>query len=195
MTKYLILAKRILEKNKKKVILAVLSWLLINLVFSPIPVLADDNEDRGFDIISLSADIGQYYQENILKILNPEVLFFKNKGINNNRLPENNDLLVNNTKTIVFTAYNSEVGQCDDSPCITANGFNVCKHGAEDTIAMNGIKFGTKLRIPELFGDKVFVVRDRMNTRYDSNRGDIWMVEKKDAKTFGVKIAKVEFLQ
>ena len=195
MNKYLILAKRILKKNKNKIILAIFCLVAVNTFFSPTQALADNSEKNNFGIFTLSSDIGQYYQENILKIINPGVLFFNNDVIGNNRLPENNDLAVNNTKTIVFTAYNSEVGQCDDSPCVTANGFNVCKHGAQDTIAMNGVKFGTKLRIPELFGDKVFVVRDRMNARYDSSRADIWMVDKKDAKQFGVKIAKVEFLQ
>lgn len=85
-----------------------------------------------------------------------------------------------------MTAYNSEVRQTDDSPCITANGFNVCEHGIEDTVATNFLPFGTKIRIPELFGDKIFTVRDRMNKRYHE-RIDIWMLNKVDALKFGVK--------
>ncbi len=196
MNKYLILNKKFLKKKNKIIILAFLFCLLMNIIIFPGQALAgSDKEDSNFLIFNLSSDISEYYQDNILKIINPEVLFFNNKEINQNRLPENSDLIISNSKTIVFTAYNSEVGQCDNSPCITANGFNVCKHGAEDTIAMNGVKFGTKVRIPELFGDKVFVVRDRMNSRYDSGRADIWMVSKTDAKNFGVKIAKAEFLE
>ncbi|MDD4332593.1 MAG: hypothetical protein PHT51_00590 [Patescibacteria group bacterium] len=95
------------------------------------------------------------------------------------------------TRTI--TAYNSEAAQCDSSPCITANGFNVCAHGKEDTIAANFLPFGAKVRIPDLFGDRVFTVRDRMNSRY-YQRVDVWMVEKEDAKHFGVKLAKIEVL-
>lgn len=94
------------------------------------------------------------------------------------------------TSTHVITAYNSEAAQTDDSPCITANGFNVCEHGVEDTIAANFLKFGTKVQIPELFGDRVFVVRDRMNKRY-SNRVDVWMLDRHDAIQFGVKTAKI----
>jgi 3D (Asp-Asp-Asp) domain-containing protein len=90
-----------------------------------------------------------------------------------------------------ISAYNSEAAQCDSTPCVTANGFNVCEYGVEDTIAANFLKFGTKVKIPELFGDKVFVVRDRMHPRY-ANRVDIWMKDKADAKQFGVKLAKVE---
>ena len=93
-----------------------------------------------------------------------------------------------------ITAYNSEVAQCDSSPCITANGFNVCKHGIEDTLAINSLKFGTKVRIPNLFGDKIFTVRDRTNKRY-TNRVDIWMINKQDALNFGVKKANLEILK
>ncbi|MBN2854305.1 3D domain-containing protein [Patescibacteria group bacterium] len=93
-----------------------------------------------------------------------------------------------------MTAYNSEVGQTDDSPCITANGFNVCEHGIEDTIAANFLPFGTKVRVPELFGDRIFIVRDRMNKRY-TERVDVWMLERSDALQFGVKKARIEVVE
>jgi 3D (Asp-Asp-Asp) domain-containing protein len=93
-----------------------------------------------------------------------------------------------------MTAYNSEVGQTDDSPCITANGFNVCKHGIEDTIAANFLKMGTKVRIPELFGDRIFVVRDRMNARH-ANRVDVWFKDRSAAIKFGIRVAKIEVLE
>ncbi len=98
------------------------------------------------------------------------------------------------TKKITMTAYTSEVAQCDASPCITANGFNVCKHGIEDTVAANFLPFGTQVRIPELFGDRVFTVRDRMNKRYQS-RVDVWMIHKDNAIDFGVKYATIEVLK
>ena len=98
------------------------------------------------------------------------------------------------TSQHVITAYNSEPGQTDDSPCITANGFNVCEHGEEDTIAANFLKFGTKVRIPDLFGDQVFVVRDRMNKRH-ADRIDVWMKERPDALKFGVKVARIEIVE
>lgn len=98
------------------------------------------------------------------------------------------------TSTHVITAYNSEAAQTDSSPCITANGFNVCEHGEEDTIAANFLKFGTKVKIPELFGDRVFTVRDRMNKRH-ADRVDVWMKEKSDALNFGIKVAKIEVIE
>ncbi len=110
------------------------------------------------------------------------------------KLPQSADADIKWSDHVVLTAYNSEPGQTDDSPCITANGFNVCENGKEDTIAANFLRFGTKVKIPELFGDRVFTVRDRMNKRY-SNRVDVWMLEKQDARKFGVKHAKIQVIE
>ncbi len=93
-----------------------------------------------------------------------------------------------------ITAYNSLPEQTNDQPCITANGFNVCDHGVEDTIAANFLSFGTKVRIPDLFGDRIFIVRDRMNQRYP-NRVDIWMLERDQAIQFGIRQAKIEIVE
>jgi len=93
-----------------------------------------------------------------------------------------------------MTAYNSEVGQTDNDPCTTANGYNLCKNNKEDSIAANFLKFGTKVRIPELFGDKVFIVRDRMNSRYQE-RVDVWFKNRQDAINFGVRKAKIEIVE
>ncbi len=110
------------------------------------------------------------------------------------RLPENEAWEVKSYNYHTITAYSSDVYQCDSSPCITANGFNLCEHGVEDSVAANWLVFGTKIRIPEVFGDQVFVVRDRMNSRYTS-RVDIWMKDKQAAKKFGLKVAKIEVLE
>jgi len=42
----------------------------------------------------------------------------------------------------------------------------------DGVIATNILPFGTKVRIPEIFGDKVFVVEDRM-ARKHADRVDI----------------------
>lgn len=96
---------------------------------------------------------------------------------------------------VYASAYNSLPGQTDASPCITANGFNVCEHGIEDTIAMNNIPMGTKIKIPALYGDRVFVVRDRMNARYGSENMDIWMKDLTAAKKFGRRYIQIEIYQ
>lgn len=93
------------------------------------------------------------------------------------------------------TAYSSDVWQTDDSPCITASGFNVCENGKEEIIANNNLKFGTKVRIPDLYGDRIFTVSDRMNRRYGENRIDLWMTSRDRAVDFGVKELNIEVVE
>ena len=94
-------------------------------------------------------------------------------------------------RTLVMTAYSSTRDQTDGDPFTTASGQKV----RDGIIAMNGVPFGTKIRIPEKFGDKVFVVQDRMSSRYGSTRADIWMKTRADAVQWGVRRVKVEILQ
>ncbi|PIR13785.1 hypothetical protein COV49_01020 [Candidatus Falkowbacteria bacterium CG11_big_fil_rev_8_21_14_0_20_39_10] len=170
-------------KLAKRIINVLLFILFFDFLFFPLPVLAA-NLENAKDLAEISQGIVENYSDfKYIVYDRPE-----------NHLPVNEDLKVKLAGYYTITAYNSEVGQTDNSPCITANGFNVCQHGVEDTVAANFLNFGDKVRIPELFGDRVFVVRDRMNKRHQ-NRVDIWMVEKQDAKQFGVKLAKVEVLE
>jgi len=99
------------------------------------------------------------------------------------------------TKEVIATAYSSSVNQTDDTPCITANGFNVCANGKEEIIANNHLKMGTKVRIPELYGDRIFTVSDRMNSRYGEGRIDLWMSSYDRAVDFGVKKVKIEVVE
>jgi 3D (Asp-Asp-Asp) domain-containing protein len=89
----------------------------------------------------------------------------------------------------VVTAYSSTVDQCDDTPFITANG----THVRDGIVAANWLKFGTRVRIPEMYGDKVFIVTDRMNPRF-ADRMDIWMAERSDAIKFGMRRLTIEVL-
>ncbi|MBU1036867.1 3D domain-containing protein [Patescibacteria group bacterium] len=93
------------------------------------------------------------------------------------------------------TAYNSLPNQTDASPCITASGLDVCQRNMEDIIATNYkyLPFGTKIRLPELFGDKIFTIEDRMNQRY-YRTADIWMKDFQTAKKFGRKWTTIEIL-
>lgn len=104
------------------------------------------------------------------------------------------------TMYVVATAYSSEAAQTDDTPCMPAMwGFDLCeyyeKYGIADSIAANDLPLGTQVRFPELYGDKVFTVRDRMNKRYTGkSRIDFWLTEKSEAIEFGVKRIKMEIL-
>ena len=87
------------------------------------------------------------------------------------------------------TAYSSTPDQTDHTPFITAAG----THVREGVIAANFLPLGTVIKIPELFGDKIFVVEDRMHNRYWLNI-DIWFPEKELAKEFGIKAVKIEIV-
>jgi len=100
------------------------------------------------------------------------------------------------TKSIetYVTAYSSTPEQTDSSPCISASGYNLCKHNRENVVACNFLPFGTKIIIPELDPDRVYTVVDRMNSRYD-NRIDIWKRSKSDARSFGLRLLTVEIIE
>lgn len=94
------------------------------------------------------------------------------------------------------TAYNAgDPSQTDSSPCISANGDDICKDIAsgERICAANFVPFGTILHI-ENFGD--CIVKDRLNSRY-KNRVDIAMAkdEYQRAKEFGVQNLNVRILE
>lgn len=89
----------------------------------------------------------------------------------------------------VITAYTSTPGQTDDSPFIAASG----KRVHDGMIAANGLPFGTRIKIPAVYGEKIFVVEDRMNSRYGYGRFDVWLdMSRAEARKFGVKRVAVE---
>jgi 3D (Asp-Asp-Asp) domain-containing protein len=83
---------------------------------------------------------------------------------------------------VSVTAYSSTPDQTDSTPFITANG----SHVRDGIIAANFLPFGARVRFPDLFGDKVFTVEDRMHQRF-KYRADIWMETRQAARNFGVK--------
>lgn len=92
--------------------------------------------------------------------------------------------------TIPISAYSSTVDQTDASPFITANGSYVY----DGLVAANFLPFGTKIKIPEYFGDKIFTVEDRMNKRY-WHKIDVWFPDRKSALEFGHRVLKIQILE
>ena len=161
----------ILNKKRKKLIKTY--FLLFNLVFFAFPnfTLAKDNIGSVFYIEGAKANtvIKAYYEKPTL----PEIPIRKARKI----------------MKVTVTAYNSEEAQTDDTPFITAFGTNT----REGIVATNFLPRGTLIRFPEIYGDKIFIVEDRMNKRYYYNI-DIWMEKKIDAINFGAKVLTVEIL-
>ncbi len=104
-----------------------------------------------------------------------------------------NDIKVVRTKRVTVTAYNAVPEQTDSTPCITADGTDICQNKNIKVVAANWLPFGTKVRIPEYFGDTIFEVRDRMNPRYQ-DRLDVLLEGIPEAKQFGRRHLTVEIL-
>ena len=92
-------------------------------------------------------------------------------------------------KSVIITGYSSTVCQTDNTPFITANG-SLVKDGI---VASNLLPFGTRIRIPEIYDDRVFTVEDRMHFR-NSYNVDIWFDNYRQAKSFGVIRTDIEVL-
>ncbi|MDD5710918.1 MAG: hypothetical protein PHV43_02340 [Candidatus Colwellbacteria bacterium] len=91
--------------------------------------------------------------------------------------------------TAIVTAYSSEARQTDSTPFITAAGTGV----RSGVVAANWLPIGTKIRIPEIFGEREFVVEDRMHNRHD-DKIDIWFPTRAEAVQFGVRETQIEVL-
>ena len=94
------------------------------------------------------------------------------------------------TMKIVLTAYSSTTDQTDSTPFITASNSRV----RDGVVAANFLDFGTRVKIPGIFGDKVFTVEDRMAKKH-SDKIDIWFSQRYLAKNFGVQEADVVILE
>ena len=94
------------------------------------------------------------------------------------------------TRHMRVTAYSSTPDQTDDSPFITASGMHV----ADGIAASNLFPFGTRIKIPALFGDKIFIIEDRMSLKI-KNTIDIWMPARSKALFFGAHFTDIVVLK
>ncbi len=164
----------------KHIIIALLIILVWEFSF-PQQVVAQEintNENSNNEVLS------QYFQKQWL--INPESLEAAP------RLPEIPDKPQPEAKksmSIAVTAYSSTPDQTSGDPFITASGTRV----RDGIIAANFLPIGTEVRFPEKFGNKIFVVEDRMSQRYWYN-ADIWMETREEAKQWGVRYITIEIL-
>lgn len=112
--------------------------------------------------------------------------------VNQSAIPEEprKEIKILKTYTVRATGYSSTPDQTDDTPFTTASG----THVRDGVMAANFLPFGTKVRIPDVYGDKIFVIEDRMNKRYWLNI-DIWFPERSHALTFGSKRVIIEVVE
>lgn len=103
----------------------------------------------------------------------------------NFKMPEGNKM------EVLITGYSSTTWQTDDDPFVTAAGTMV----RDGIVANNLLPFGTKIRIPELYPNKIFDIEDRMNWEKNDNHIDIWFDSYEEALHFGVKNTYIEVLE
>ncbi len=98
----------------------------------------------------------------------------------------------NKQMKITVTAYTNDPAETKDYAIgITAMG----THTRDGVAAANFLPFGTKFQLPEIYGDKIFTVEDRMNAKYNNQkRVDIWMLEKYQAFDFGKRTTTMQLL-
>ena len=156
---------------------------------------------RGKKIITILVAVGLIAEGLVLAVITakmnesdniqiPEISTIQNNSIvavSNPTLPPNTAQKLE----MVITAYSSTTWQTDETPFITASGKTV----TDGIIANNLLPFGTKVRIPEIYGDKVFVVEDRMHTKNGNYHVDIWFPSYWQAKSFGKTSAYIEILE
>ncbi len=97
--------------------------------------------------------------------------------------------------SVLATGYSSTPDQTDDSPFITASGTHVRDGIIAANFYINGkkIPLGTLVKIPQLYGDRIFIIEDRMNSRYTNNI-DIWFGDRLSALQFGAKRVKIQII-
>lgn len=161
--------KKILKKSPIECALIGLLTLTLTYVALPLEASASVDMDRA------NADLAL------------EVENISNQFRSFGQLPKSGEREPAYTITVPATAYNSLPGQTDDTPFTTASG-TTTRHGV---LAANFLPIGTRVKIPQIYGDDIFIVEDRMNARYNK-RVDIWMENYDDAIQFGYKNIEIE---
>ncbi len=91
---------------------------------------------------------------------------------------------------VEMSAYTSRVEETDSSPCISADGTNICEYDG-CVVASNDFEFGTKV-VVDGFGE--CEVKDRMNSRYNGtgNMDIYFKMDLQGALEFGRRQVKIE---
>ena len=121
----------------------------------------------------------------------PDFIVYEHNSFSALFSPTNPPPKVIKTVPVIVTAYSSTPGQTDDTPFITASGSRV-RNGI---VANNLLAFGTKIRIPEVYGEKIFIVEDRMSWKKGDYHFDVWFSDYNQAVAFGAKRTQVEILE
>jgi 3D (Asp-Asp-Asp) domain-containing protein len=171
-----------LFKAKTPSISLIIALFLISLILSKSPVIgikAQSMEDS-----EATKDLYIIQENSLASISSPSLsILYPSLGYKESE--------VKGKMQVMITAYTSTPEQTDSTPFITASNQTV----RDGIVANNLLPFGTKIKIPALFGDKIFEVQDRMHSRKPNSQIDIWFENYAEAKQFGVKQSYIEIIE
>ncbi len=175
----------ITDRLKSPLVIAIIAILSITMysIYPQEKVVEAKTNNKTKNITEENSSVAQ---TPVLAVLAEEDSIPKKEKVES--IEKNEDVLIVKKKMkVTATAYSSTVDQTDSTPFITASG----THVHDGTIASNFLKFGTKVRFPSLYGDKIFIVEDRMKSNV---KVDIWFPTRQEAKNFGRKWIEMEIL-
>lgn len=161
----------------RKYLIGCLAFLIFSGIF--IPLINRAKADQDILYLDLTEEEIQNLDESVLTIQENTVVS------NNSHYYEEVDTIY-----VVITAYSSTPGETDDTPFITASGSTV----RDGIVAANFLPFGTEIKIPKLFGNKMFVVEDRMSPKKGYHI-DIWFPSRPEALEFGAHLTYIEVVK
>ncbi len=162
------------------------------ILFGLLPLLADSPPDYSAlppEILEENQE-SQTASEKQFPLEEQNLMTFQNNSLISLSSPYIPEKSVRAMK-VVITAYSSTPWETDGDPFITAAGTRV----RDGIIANNYLLLGTKVRIPEIYGDKIFVVEDRMHWTKSNYHIDIWFPDYWQALNFGAKTTYIEILE
>lgn len=174
-----------MAKNTRKVILRIFFTFVfaISCLLFEAPLLFGKKDAE----TALAEAIMQTSSDNIEE----KLAFSEGNSLIYSANPANPDPKVLREMNVIVTAYSSTILETDESPYLTASG----THVKEGIVANNLLPFGTKIRMPKIFGDEIFIVEDRMNRKVGYYHIDVWFSSYLEAKSFGVKTTYIEVLE
>ncbi len=174
--------------------------LLSLFIFSEGEALPKEGEKMVAFLSSLDKTINEYEDRNNIIVTDNIALYTNSSPIYEEppvlKTIQKDEEKSNVRRWVRLTAYapldpNAQEGMCfSGDPSVTALG----TFPRDGVVAANFLPFGTKIKIPSLFGDKVFVVEDRMSSRFQ-NTIDIVVSSQREARSFGIKSAYIEILK